>query len=239
MSTYFELIDSTDKDNIKAMVSYYDSCVLGIDQEIIKPIIRIVREKGIYDNTMIIVTGDHGESFGEHGVWGHGLDYYEQLVQVPLIMKMPAANQTRKDIDSLVQGIDIMPTILDVAGISKPHIAQGKSLMPLVEKQALKLNEYVFGGNRYYAYIRSRVWKLVTVREEPETPPFEDLLFDLNADPDELHDVKRSKPVVYKALKKKLSEHLEALPHYVDKKYEFYPHIDTATQEKIKKTGYW
>ncbi len=246
MDTYFETIDYSNEENIKAMIAYYDSCLLGIDQEVIGPIINTLKGKGVYDNTMIIVMGDHGETFGEHGIWGHvaRLDYYEEPIHVPLLIKMPEPHQIRNDVGSLAQGIDILPTILDIAGIGRPHTAQGGNIIPLKEKKDFRVNEYVFGENRHYAYVRSKKWKLIVERSKKDTDIISiyhknDRFFDLESDPSESKDVKDTAQDAYKMMKKELNDHLINLPVYVDRKYEFYPNIQEATREKIKQTGYW
>jgi len=236
---YFEANNLEDEDNQRALVAHYDACILGIDQEILKPVVLFLKDKGIYDNTMIIVTGDHGESLGEHGIFGHGTRSFEEFIHVPFVMKMPGGDRSRQDIPALIQGIDIMPTILEVAGITVPHTAQGKSLLPLLANPELELNEYVFGENHNIAFVRSSRWKLIVERQAEGELEEEPVLFDLANDPLELKNVKDLNPAVSTKLKMKLDEHLSSLPRYVDKKYEFSPHIDVKTQEKIKKTGYW
>ena len=132
-----------------------------MDQEIVWPIIDVLRKNKIYDNTMIIITGDHGEAFGEHDSLGHGLQLYDEVIHIPLIIKLPSP-QSGRQIDKLVQSIDIMPTILDMLGIELPYYAQGVSLIPLMKTDPIvTFNRNVFGDNRSRAYFRSNKWKLI------------------------------------------------------------------------------
>jgi arylsulfatase A-like enzyme len=79
---------------------------------------------------MIIVTSDHGEEFGEHGMTRHGFEVWDTLVHVPLMILHPAGKPRR--IDALRSAIDLAPTILDAFGIAAPSSFEGKSLLPEV-----------------------------------------------------------------------------------------------------------
>jgi len=83
---------------------------------------------GLADSTLVIITGDHGEAFGQHGQRGHGADVYQENVHVPLIMTNPAL--TQQVIGEVVGGhIDIAPTVFDVLGLPLPPTWQGHSLL--------------------------------------------------------------------------------------------------------------
>ncbi|MBU0483606.1 MAG: sulfatase-like hydrolase/transferase [Proteobacteria bacterium] len=240
MKTYNESIDKSDPENLAYFISLYDACILGIDQEIVKSIVATLKKEKIFDKTMVIVTGDHGESHGEHGIIGHGMEYYDQQVHVPLIIKMPRGSE-HKEVKDMVQSIDIMPTILDVVGMEKPFNLHGKSFLPLITGTGDVVDRtYVYGENNDFAYLRSVEWKLVVVRKDLTKKIGEkDLLFNLNSDPDELKNIKNEAPEVYQELRQKLKKHLDSLPDYTDQEYQFAPNIDPATQNRIRKTGYW
>ena len=96
-----------------------------------------LRELGLYDHTDIIVTSDHGEEFHEHGMWEHGQSMYEELVHVPLLVK-PAAKHsiTRSVVEAQVSLIDLMPTIVDMAGESCPAFFEGQSFLQMITSTA-------------------------------------------------------------------------------------------------------
>lgn len=240
MQTYNNSVDQNDKENLDYLVSLYDACILGTDQEIVKPIIETLKKEMLFDKTLLIVTADHGEAHGEHGIIGHGLQFYDQLIHVPLVIKMPGQSNT-KELTDMVQSIDIMPTILDVAGLEKPYNLQGRSLLPVIRGQAENSpREDVYGENYEVGYVRSLKWKLIVNREEfRKKSGMHDMLFNLADDPAELKNVVDEFPVVYKELQEKLQKHFDSLPDFTDQKYEFAPNIDSVTQERIKKTGYW
>jgi arylsulfatase A-like enzyme len=107
-------------------VSQYDGAIAYLDQEV-GQIFDTLDALGRFDNSLVIVIGDHGESFDDHGVIGHGRSLYDEQVHVPLIVKYPhAAAATR--IDLPVTGLDIVPTVLEAAGLPQRRDGDGRSL---------------------------------------------------------------------------------------------------------------
>ncbi|HVC34149.1 MAG TPA: sulfatase, partial [Chloroflexota bacterium] len=90
---------------------------------------------GVADDTIIAVTGDHGESFGEHDDWTHGLKVYETEIRVPLFMRYQRRLPPGTAVTAPAQLIDIMPTLLDLAGLQAKQAVQGTSLLPLIAGQ--------------------------------------------------------------------------------------------------------
>ena len=95
-------------------------------------LVERLKASGQYDDTVIVVAGDHGEAFGEHGDFVHGHLAYDEVWRVPLIVKFPAGFPVADNVsDSLAQLTDIAPTVLDVLGLG--HLAgdmQGISQLP-------------------------------------------------------------------------------------------------------------
>ncbi len=116
---------------IENIIALYDAEILYTDEILIKPLIRHLKELGIYDRTVLIFTSDHGEEFYEHSGWLHGDTLYNEQIKVPLVIKLPQSQSAGTRIPAKVRLIDIMPTILDLAGIKPAHI-DGKSLLSLV-----------------------------------------------------------------------------------------------------------
>ena len=102
-----------------------------------------LRQRGLYDRTLIVLTSDHGEQLGEAGrpttAWGktfynvHGHTVYEEMIRVPLIVKLPGQEHRGQRITGTTASIDVMSTILDVLGLAVPAEAQGQTLRPLWE----------------------------------------------------------------------------------------------------------
>jgi arylsulfatase A-like enzyme/Tfp pilus assembly protein PilF len=100
--------------------------------------ITFLKNAGVYDNAIVIVTGDHGEGLGEHGEETHGLFLYDSTLHIPLILKMPlnvsGTSHPSSVIDAQVRTTDILPTILAAVGVSIPPQLNGESLLPLIEQ---------------------------------------------------------------------------------------------------------
>jgi arylsulfatase A-like enzyme/tetratricopeptide (TPR) repeat protein len=106
----------------------YSGEVAYVDSEI-KKLFDGLEKKGFMEDTLVVLTADHGESLGEHGESTHGYFAYNSTIWVPLIMTGPGIKTKR--IDEFVSHIDIFPTICDFLGIEKPSFLQGVSLLPL------------------------------------------------------------------------------------------------------------
>jgi len=85
--------------------------------------------RGLYDNTLIVFTSDHGECLGEHGENAHGLFLYDVTLRVPLIIKFPGSRWRGRTVTEQVPGIDVAPTILKALGVAVPSRLQGQELI--------------------------------------------------------------------------------------------------------------
>ncbi len=111
----------------------YDGEIAYMDEYIGK-ILSLLKEKKLLDNTLIVIAGDHGEAFGEHGELGHGFFCYQESLNVPLIFYSQDEFPKNKKVTQRVNLSDIMPTILDYLDIKIPNYIQGKSLLPYINK---------------------------------------------------------------------------------------------------------
>jgi arylsulfatase A-like enzyme len=113
----------------------YDGEVLFMDSQIGR-LIDALRSLGVYERTTIIIVADHGEEFWDHDAFEHGHSMYQELIHVPLIIKLPARyHRGRAVVSTRVRQIDIMPTVFDVLGIEPPASFDGQSLLPLITGQ--------------------------------------------------------------------------------------------------------
>ena len=113
-------------------IARYDGEIAFVDTIIEKMIIDLER-KGVLDNTLLVVAGDHGEAFGEHGEKGHGIFCYEEVLKVPLIIRHPGITPPGNRIAARVNLVDVMPSIMDLLGFENPQSAQGASLVSLLK----------------------------------------------------------------------------------------------------------
>lgn len=113
---------------------WYDGEIAYLDF-LIGDLVDFLRDSDLFDNTLMIITSDHGENFGEHGLAGHALCVYDSVLHVPLIVSFPSLIIEEKRIRNLVSIVDIFPTILDVAGVKFGEKISGKSLLPFEERK--------------------------------------------------------------------------------------------------------
>ena len=113
-----------------AIADWYDGEIAYLDS-LLNDLINSMKEYGIYEDTMIIITADHGEHFGENGRASHQFSLYDELIHIPLLIKFPNQQYGGEVISELVSHIDIAPTITDACGIKGETDYGGMSLLPL------------------------------------------------------------------------------------------------------------
>ncbi|MGG1554056.1 sulfatase family protein [Paenibacillus ferrarius] len=130
---YFHKIrgfDKLDEDDYRKSLASYYGLVTHVDDRMGQVIDRL-KELDLYDDSLIIFTSDHGAMMGEHGFiekWGH---MYEPVVRIPLLVKLPNNVNKGTELDTFVEIIDLLPTVLDAANIPIPEHVQGRSLLPV------------------------------------------------------------------------------------------------------------
>ncbi|KAB2966013.1 MAG: sulfatase [Thermoanaerobaculia bacterium] len=166
----------------------YDSGVASADEHVGR-ILERLREQGRDENTLVIVTSDHGESLGEHELAGHG-NLYEDNTRVPLLVALPGGRGAGTRRGTQVRLIDLLPTVLEVAGARVPEGIDGRSLMPVLderepegERTALTYSGWLGLSVRTAGRDKFLFWDGVGPGRSSR-----DRLFDLRADPSELAD---------------------------------------------------
>ena len=146
-------------------------------------------------NTCIIFTSDHGDMLGAHQLWGKGPAMYEEIAHIPLIVEPPGGVEGGAVNDTLVSHIDLLPTMLDLAGLDVPPILEGESIVPLLqgvedpdravylEFQRYEIEHDSFGGFQPVRCVVRGPYKLVL------NLLHSDELYDLEQDPAELHNL--------------------------------------------------
>lgn len=115
----------------RGRVGLYDGEIAFTDAQIGR-VLDWLDDRGIADDTVVVVVGDHGESLGDHGEREHGYYIYDATVHVPLIIRAPGAGVINTRVPGPVRTIDVMPTVLDLVGVDVPEAVQGQSLVPLM-----------------------------------------------------------------------------------------------------------
>jgi arylsulfatase A-like enzyme len=148
-----------------------------------------LKELKLYDSSLIIVMGDHGEGFLEHGLMNHGNSVYEELSRIPLIIRFPGAAFRGRRVNAAVQLIDLTPTVLDTLGEKQPAICQGSSLIARIGEDEAD-SDFVFTYVGDSDSIRDATWKLIKnppyrVNKIPRSTKAKYELYDLINDPNE------------------------------------------------------
>lgn len=151
--------------------------------------INFLKEKGLYDNSLIIVAADHGEGLGEHGEMEHGMFLYETTVHVPLIIHAPRPF-ARRTVTETVQLVDVAPTVLDLLGIPAPAQWQGRSLWPLLAGKADSRFGLAYSETYYprFHYGWSHLQAITNHQRKYILAP-RDELYDLERDPKETDEL--------------------------------------------------
>ncbi len=226
----------TDKER-NHVLSQYDGGIAYIDFNISKLITKL-KEDGLYKNTIIIITSDHGEAFGEKNLLGHGVSVYQDQVYVPLIIKYPNANK-KCVVNELVSSVDIMPTILDLVGNTLSKELYGQSLLKFesVESRSVisesfpnaKLTKHYTRFDRVERAIFSDSHKLITSTAGKKE------IYDLSVDPNEESNL-------YNSTEDRVSSNLAGmLDQYlkdVVPSTSTSPGVDNKTLEHLKALGY-
>ncbi len=174
---YFDNADLDEKTLRKIMSLYYGT-ITQIDDSI-GEIIRLMKQKGIYDDALIVYTSDHGDYMGFHHMMLKGNHLYDPLVKIPLIMKYPRSEHTGI-VKTLSSNIDVADAVLSVAGIPSdfPKGIRGRQMV-IAEDKCDGLNEYMVRSERFKLNVLGDLSN--TRFYDLENDPFE--LNDLSADP--------------------------------------------------------
>jgi arylsulfatase A-like enzyme len=184
------------------LVATYDEGIASVDH-VIGGLLDVLRDAGLYEDALILVTSDHGESLLDRGIWvGHGLFLTDDEIRVPLIVKLPGNAHAGTRVGDLVSQIDIAPTLLDSLSVMPPATFVGESLLPLAagKPRPGPRTAYGFSNNTGASFIRTQDSKFISgqsaenlakhMRYKKETPlpahaARESLYYDLANDPGE------------------------------------------------------
>lgn len=191
-----------------------------------------MKDRNFFDSTLIVFTGDHGESLGQHGEETHGFFAYNSSLWIPLIISSPDTAPGR--VESYVSHVDIFPTACDILGIAKPSFLQGTSLLPAMK--GIKLPERPVYFESLYPYY-SRGWAplkgyILEKKKFIDSPVPE--IYDLNNDFDERHNL---------AGREKISQFRSKLDNIIQtltpsERIEAARDVDDETRRKLASLGY-
>ncbi len=196
------------------LVALYDEDAAFSDRQLAR-LWKALEQKGMQEDTMLIVCSDHGEEFLEHGGFLHGFNLFAESTDVPLLIYYPPLGKGLRR-GTVVSLIDVLPTLADLLGVDPPEPSQGKSLLPVVlsgQETKSRLSELVSGIPHHTPREagQGRV-KLNTTghsliyRPEDENKDVRSWLFDIKSDPLEQSDLSAENPRLAEELTGKLLE---------------------------------
>lgn len=237
-------------EDVKYIASLYD-CGIKYTDHWFGRFTAGFEELGLMDNTIIVLTSDHGEEFFEHHQIKH-VEYYDEVVKVPLLIRYPRKLQPGTRIDHLTESIDILPTVLELADIDeKLKQFQGTSLAALSAGGTDGFPQAVYGGEDRPVdidtkFLRTTKYKYIVNGSERREFSFNldkpEELYDIVADPGEYHNIINSDTAAYRRVHEMMTEWIatcqqhrtEVLPNMTTKHME----VDEETKKELESLGY-
>jgi arylsulfatase A-like enzyme/Tfp pilus assembly protein PilF len=213
----------------------YDGEIAFADAQVGR-LIQFLKKKGLYHNSLVILTGDHGESLGEHGEKTHGFFIYNATLHVPLIIHLPASTHART-VPSLVNLADLMPTVLQAVNIPSPEQVQGRSLLPLISPKSEETPRSLYAES-FLPRLHFNWSELRGVETDKyhfiDAPKPE--LYDLSKDSGETHNLFVEKKAVAEELRSRLASLVRQ--YTTGEELAQKTGLDPALMERLKSLGY-
>ena len=197
--------------------------------------------RGLYDETLLIVTSDHGDEFLEHGGVEHSRTYFEEMLRVPLIVRDPREGRGEWVPDQ-VGLVDILPTVLDVLGVENDGKIQGRSLRPFLRGEALPARTEWGEASQVAGLraLRTNRWKYVH-RAGPDGTLRGEELYDLVSDPGEQTNRCAAAPDSCAPFRERLiarDAELDALAEELALPTPEPAELDAETRDRLRELGY-
>ncbi len=214
------------------MIGGYDAEIATADAQLGR-LLDALEAEGRLKDTLVMVTGDHGEMLGEHGEPTHGFFIYDAATHIPVIVAGPGVPV--REVPEQIRIVDLMPTALELLGVAAPRQVQGVSLMPLARGEPLSLlaqseswyPRYHYGWSELISLQDNRVKYIRAPRPE---------LYDLELDPRELTDKSKEDPTRVATIERALTRELAG--HASTTAAKGPQTVDAETEERLAALGY-
>jgi arylsulfatase A-like enzyme len=201
-------------EDVKFWRAIYDEKIQRTDARF-KKFLEEYEKMGLMDKTIFVLTSDHGTEFHEHKRFDHGFSLYDELIHVPLIIKLPK-QKAGKVIKDQVSSIDVMPTILDLLDVKMPEKAKnqlrGTSLVSGLKGKEVAKDVFFETDYRQYTYKRGIQtkdgWKLIYTLENKNRE-----LYNLKKDPEETKNLVEQEPRRAYELEQMVFAHFKSIGH--------------------------
>ena len=202
-------------DDVRKLIHGYHAAVSFVDAQVGR-VIDALEKDGLANNTIIVLWGDHGWHLGDHGLWCKHTNF-EEAAHIPFMVYDPRAKGVHGKTESMVESVDVYPTLCQLAGLPVPKGLDGASFAQVIDKPAAPTKDYILHvyprGQRLGRAVRTARYRLVEWKlpgQGPEEAVYE--LYDYETDPGENKNLADEKPEVVKELAAILAEQPEAKP---------------------------
>ena len=210
----------------------YASGVHAFDRRVVE-FLEMLEDFGLMDESFVVVTSDHGEELHENGRWGHGNSLYEHQLRVPLLIRQPGGKGGGRRVSDMIGLIDLMPTLLSLAGVEPPDILQGEDLSALlVDSTPLVRPEVSFASSVMWG---PGVHSVRTGRHKLIVGPSWVELYDLVLDPREQDNLVDHDEELLTTMRQLLNSHLVTTPGRLESEQR---EVSEELLERLRSLGY-
>jgi arylsulfatase A-like enzyme/Flp pilus assembly protein TadD len=213
----------------------YNGSIAYVDS-IVGKLLDYLRSQGLYDNSLIAVAADHGESLGEHGELTHSIFLYDSTIHVPLLLKLPGNRSAGQRVSATTSLVDLAPTLIDSLGQTPPQSMQGRSLIPLIgnphpeSRSSLATGDHSERSFGWSALVSLRSANQLYVRApRPE-------LYDLSSDPGSKTNLYTDKRAAAVRLAVQLDSFVKRITEGAPQALQ--DNLDEKSREKLSALGY-
>lgn len=237
-----ELRDQVTDDYLQSLIDKYDTAVrYSTDQ--LAELFAVLAERGLYDDALIIVTADHGEELFDHGGFSHGFSLHRETLHVPLFIKLPGRSSGNV-VEDRVELMDLVPTVLEVAGVEADLHLDGRSLSSLMQfresepvgELRSRLSQTAWESRCVARGLTAGRYRLVEIDRNYERIRGAVRLYDLVEDPNEQNDLAIRQPRIADELRRELRRRLDTLA--VDAGPSPEDRSDRLDLERMRALGY-
>lgn len=228
-------------------INAYDNQVHHVDA-MIADLLHTLEQLGLLDDALVIITADHGEGLGQHGLYSHGLHLYEEQLRIPLIVRYFGSNWTGRRITSAVSLLDVVPTVLELLELPSDPELHGRSLLASMKRQGdTPANRWLLAQRREYSdwvlQKRGRFASKLSLHVLRGDHRLKYLLagdgteelYDLEADPLELNNLGNAQLEACSRLRPMLEETLD---DYLTDVADAEERLDEETRRALEALGY-
>ncbi|GEM_PF-2719588 len=224
-------VKDADKDSILSWVDIYREEIMSMDSVINRFLVNL-RKEGDYDSSIIIFTSDHGEEFYDHQSKDHGLTLYNEVIHIPLIIKLPESERAGEVNRKIVSSIDIAPTLASFIGIPIPKEWKGSNLLGKPSEDDFSAADLVNYGNRIQSIIFGDYKLIKNIASRDNKPKYE--LYDIAEDFGEKHNIASENVKLVAVLDSMMQIHLESKNNNPEEEVDISP----STLERLRNLGY-